>query len=50
MSTFKEMTDEQLALLYIDGNNKAFDELLSRVQDNIFTYIMYMKICYKWYR
>ena len=42
MSTFKEMTDEELALLYIDGNNKAFDELLSRVQDNIFTYIMYM--------
>lgn len=42
MSTFKEMTDEQLALLYIDGNNKAFDELLSRVQDKIFTYIIYM--------
>jgi len=31
MSTFKEMTDEQLALLYIDGNNKAFDELLARI-------------------
>lgn len=42
MSTFKEMTDEELALLYVNGNNKAFDELLSRVQDKIFTYIMYM--------
>ena len=42
MSTFQTMSDEQLALLYVDGNNKAFDELLSRVQDKIFTYIMYM--------
>ena len=36
------MTDEQLALAYIDGNNRAFDELLSRNQDKIFTYIMYV--------
>ena len=36
------MTDEELALLYIDGSNKAFDELLTRVQDSIFTYITYM--------
>ena len=42
MSTFKEMTDEELALLYVNGNNKAFDELLSRIQEKIFTYIMYM--------
>ena len=42
MSTLKEKTDEQLALLYIDGNNKAFDELLARVQNKLFTYIMYM--------
>ena len=42
MSTFKEMSDEELALLYVNGNNKAFDELLSRIQDKIFTYIMYM--------
>ena len=42
MSTFKEMTDEQLALLYIDGNNKAFDELLARIKDKIFAYIMYL--------
>ena len=36
------MSDEELALLYVNGNNKAFDELLSRVQDKIFTYIIYM--------
>mgnify|MGYP002620914426 CR=1 FL=1 len=42
MSTFKEMTDEQLALLYIDGNNKAFDELLARIQDKIFSYVYYL--------
>ena len=36
------MSDEQLALAYIDGNNRAFDELLSRNQDKIFTYIMYV--------
>ena len=42
MSTLKEMTDEQLALLYADGNNRAFDELLTRIQDKLFTYIIYM--------
>lgn len=41
MSTLKTMSDEQLALAYIDGNNRAFDELLSRNQDRIFTTIMY---------
>ena len=29
-----------MALAYIDGNNRAFDELLSRNQDKVFTYIM----------
>lgn len=42
MNTLESMTDEQLALAYIDGNNRAFNELLSRSQDKIFTYIMYM--------
>jgi RNA polymerase sigma-70 factor (ECF subfamily) len=36
------MTDEELALSYINGNNQAFDELLSRSQDKIFNYIMYI--------
>ena len=42
MSTLKTMTDEELALAYIEGNNRAFDELLSRNQEKIFTYIMYV--------
>ena len=42
MSTLKTMTDEELALAYIDGNNRAFDELLSRNQEKIFTYILYV--------
>ena len=42
MSNLKSMSDEQLALAYIYGNNRAFDELLSRIQDKIFTYIMYV--------
>ena len=37
-----EMTDEQLALSYIDGNNRAFDLLLSRTQSKLFTYIMFV--------
>ncbi|MBR1502937.1 MAG: sigma-70 family RNA polymerase sigma factor [Prevotella sp.] len=36
------MSDEQLALAYINGNNRAFDELLSRSQDKIFSYILYV--------
>jgi RNA polymerase sigma-70 factor (ECF subfamily) len=36
------MSDEELALAYIDGNNRAFDELLTRNQEKIFTYIMYV--------
>ncbi len=42
MSKFESMSDEQLALAYIDGNNRAFDELLTRNQDKIFSYIMYV--------
>ena len=42
MSTLESMTDEELALSYINGNNRAFDELLSRSQDKIFNYIIYI--------
>ena len=38
----ESMTDEELALSYMNGNNRAFDELLSRSQDKIFNYIMYV--------
>lgn len=36
------MTDEELALLYVGGDNKAFDELLNRTQSKLFTYIMFV--------
>lgn len=31
-----------MALLYVNGDNKAFDELLSRTQSKLFTYIMFV--------
>ncbi|MBR1415930.1 MAG: sigma-70 family RNA polymerase sigma factor [Prevotella sp.] len=42
MKKFEGMTDEALALLYVKGNNSAFDELLSRTQNKLFTYIMFV--------
>ena len=36
------MTNEELALLYVGGNNKAFDELLTRTQSKLFTYILFV--------
>lgn len=42
MKKFDGMTNEALALLYVKGNNGAFDELLSRTQDKLFTYIMFV--------
>ncbi len=42
MKIFEGMTDEALALLYVKGNNSAFDELLSRTQSKLFTYIMFV--------
>jgi RNA polymerase sigma-70 factor (ECF subfamily) len=42
MKNFEGLTDEALALLYVEGNNRAFDELLSRTQQKLFTYIMFV--------
>ena len=36
------MTNEALALLYVGGINKAFDELLMRTQSSLFSYIMFV--------
>lgn len=36
------MTDEELALSYIDGNNRAFDLLLSRNQSKLFSCILFV--------
>ena len=40
MKNFEGVSDEALALLYVKGDNRAFDELLSRTQTKLFTYIM----------
>ena len=37
-----QMTDEQLALAYVEGNNRAFDLLLSRNEVKLFSYIMFV--------
>ena len=42
MKNFEGVSDEQLAMLYVQGNNRAFDELLSRTQSKLFTYIMFV--------
>ncbi|MBO4849820.1 MAG: sigma-70 family RNA polymerase sigma factor [Prevotella sp.] len=42
MDYLSKMTDEELALAYIAGDNKAFDLLLSRTQTKLFTYIMFV--------
>ena len=42
MKEFEWMTNDALALLYVGGDNKAFDELLSRTQEKLFTYIMFV--------
>ncbi len=36
------MTDEELAMEYVEGNNRAFDELLNRTQTGIFSYIIFI--------
>ena len=42
MKNFERVSDEALALLYVKGDNRAFDELLSRTQTKLFTYIMFV--------
>lgn len=42
MKNLTDLTDEELALLYVEGNNRAFDLLLSRNEVKLFSYIMFM--------
>lgn len=42
MENLNLMTDEELAIMYVDGDNKAFDLLLSRNQVKLFTYILFV--------
>ncbi len=42
MKELKELTDEELALAYVNGNNQAFDLLLSRNQSKLYSYILFV--------
>lgn len=42
MQSLKLMTDDQLVTAYAQGNNPAFDVLLSRHQQRLYSYIMQM--------
>lgn len=42
MVRINDMTDEELALSYAAGSNRAFDELLSRTQEKLFSYILFV--------
>lgn len=42
MDNFLSMTDEELVASYAEGNNDAFEILLSRHKQSLFGYILYM--------
>ena len=42
MKNLNVMTDEELAIDYVNGNNRAFDELLFRHQSKLFSYILFV--------
>jgi RNA polymerase sigma-70 factor (ECF subfamily) len=42
MKDYSSFTDEQLALQYVDGDNTAFDELLTRNQQKLYSYILFV--------
>ena len=41
MENFKALTDEQLVSKYVSGINEAFDVLLERYKDRLYSYIIY---------
>ncbi len=42
MSNLKTLTDDQLVALYLEGSNKAFDELLNRHKERLYSYIHFI--------
>ena len=42
MESFANLTDEMLVKLYAGGNNSAFDILLERYEEKIFSYIFFI--------
>ena len=42
MTHLKNVTDEELVILYAQGNNVAFDTLLNRHKSNVYSYIYFI--------
>ena len=42
MKNLKKMTDEELVILYSKGENQAFDTLLNRYQNRLYSYIYFI--------
>lgn len=42
MTNLKMLTDEELVVVYAEGNNFAFDILLNRYQSNVYSYIYFI--------
>lgn len=42
MDKIDQMTDDELVKLYLAGSNKAFDVILARYQDHVFSYVLLM--------
>lgn len=42
METLQKMTDDALVALYSKGNNQAFDILLDRYKDKLYSYIYFV--------
>ena len=42
MENLKQMTDDMLVTLYLEGNNSAFDILLNRHKDRLYNYIYFV--------
>lgn len=42
METLTALTDEELAVRYMNGDNEAFELLLKHNQSKLFTYIFYI--------
>ena len=42
MGNLNKLTDDALVNLYLQGNNQAFDELLNRHKDRLYSYIFFL--------
>ena len=42
MRNLAELTDEELAISYMEGDNKAFELLLAHNQSKVFSYILFV--------